>query len=324
MASEYKSYNQHSKITIVIRSSGERSIHACKNLVLQQDFNSEVHFVNEFPFESAIRKSYEIGLDAGNEWLMTLDADVLLREGAVTEFLSHAQNLPGNYFQIEGLVFDKLTGTYRKAGHRMYRTSFLKIALKQIPRTRTKIRPEFTTLMNMEALGYPSREINSVFGIHDYEQYYRDIYRKAYIHANKHQNWLPELIKRWKTMSTFDDDFRIALRGLYDGLMYLSKPYIDSRAYNELAYKAMYELSIEEKLPLNNTSVNFDYVYTILKNNEKNIQKHPTSSLNNKIGNLYKRYHKVGALKFILITFGYILCDIGNAIKRSFEKGSNL
>ncbi len=151
------------KSTIVIRSAGERSFQICKKLLLDQVPASYVHVVKEVPFESALRKTYEIGIDSGDEWLMTLDADVFLRQGAVCKLLSQAKGLPGHYFQIEGLVHDKLTGMYREAGHRMYRTKYLKTALQHIPANNTEIRPEYATPSKNGIIGFSFDENQHCF-----------------------------------------------------------------------------------------------------------------------------------------------------------------
>jgi hypothetical protein len=202
------------KLIVVIRTVGERTFEACKALVVKQVPEELVYVVSEQPFELTLRRCYQIGIDSEAEWMMTLDADVLLREGAIEAFLSEAERLPPHYLQLEGLMFDKLSGIYRNVGHRMYRTQYLKTALQYIPANRTEIRPEDATLKKMGAIGFPSLIIPTVFGVHDYEQYYGDIYRKAFVHANKHSDKLTLFIERWKAHSPHDRDYLIAIRGL--------------------------------------------------------------------------------------------------------------
>src|SRR5262249_84141 len=161
----------------------------------------------------------EVAIQRGARWTMTLDADVLLREGAVEHLVAEAEAMPDNFLQIEGRIHDKLTGLYRHAGHRIYRTNYLERALQEIPPVGTEMRPEYATVQRMEELGFPSQQIGLIVGIHDYEQYFRDIYRKAFVHANKHACLLEELVTRWKRLALQDSDFRIALRALYDGLL---------------------------------------------------------------------------------------------------------
>jgi hypothetical protein len=304
------------KLTVALRSAGERSFHACKALLLAQVPESCVQVVTEVPFESALMKTYEIGIECGDEWLMSLDADVFLREGAVATLFSAAKNLPRRYFQIEGLVQDKLTGIYRKAGHRMYRTKYLKTALRLMPAPNTEIRPEYVTLQRMEATGFPSLEIKSVMGVHDYEQFFRDIYRKAFVHANKHQIWLPQLISRWKKLAVEDDDFLIALRGLYDGLVSLANVKIDTRDYGAAARRAIGDLGLQEKPPLSVQAIDFKQIEAILADSDDIINNQTSRSLEARLERFRSRYYRLGALRMVPYLFGSILCDIGTKIKQ--------
>ena len=310
--------NYSTDLIVVIRTAGERTLDACKALLWDQVQERCVHVISELPFEAALRRTYEIGIESGVKWLMTLDADVFLKKDSVSRLLSQAESLPRNYFQIEGLVYDKLTGMFRKAGHRMYRTSYLKIALKNLTPLNTEIRPEYATLQRMEAKGYPSKESSTVFGIHDYEQYYRDIYRKAFVHANKHQVWLPQLISRWKKLTTFDDDYQIALRGLYDGLLCSKKVRIDARDYIEDAEKAMKELGLTEKPFFSAKDIGFDRIEEIIAG----VGDPPVQSNNSfeaKFQRLKYRYTHFGKVWIAPYLFGSMLYDIGFKIKQLVE-----
>lgn len=240
-------FKPSSNLVVVIRSVDERTTSACKELVFRQVSQQQVHLVREFPFEAALRRCYEIGIESGATWMMTLDADVLLREGAIQDFLTQAEALPEEYFQLEGLLHDKLAGQYRKVGHRMYRTQYLQKALDSIPAPREAIRPERTTLRRMEQLGYPSKEIKVVFGIHDYEQFYADIYRKAFVHAKKHPDRFRDFIERWSRQMAGDPDFKVALKGLCDGLTFNHSVAIDKREFKHKSEAALEDLGLIEK-----------------------------------------------------------------------------
>jgi len=306
--------------------AGERSFQVCKHLLLKQIPENCVHVVSEMPFESALRKTYKIGIESGEKWLMTLDADVLLRKDAVSNLFSRAEALPEHFFQIEGLVHDKLTGMYRKAGHRIYRTKYLDTALRHIPVNNSEIRPEYVTLQRMEAIGFRSMEINTVFGVHDYEQFYRDVYRKAFVHANKHQVWLPKLISRWKELACEDDDFRIALRGLYDGLLSLAKVKIDVREYGEAADNALRDMGLQEKSEFPAYSIDFKRIEAILEDAGERLydQKEKPRSMEAKLQRLRGRYYRLGALRLAPYFLGSLLCDIGSWIKQMAENDKHV
>lgn len=235
------------QLVVVIRSAGERTESVCRELVLREVIESQVHVVRLVPFEAALTQSYKIGIESGSKWLMTLDADVLLRENAISDFMAEAEAMPDDFFHTEGLVYDYLTGMYRKAGHRMYRTSMLNEAIMRIPLPGETIRPEFKTIQRMVESGFPVQETGSVYGIHDFEQFYTDVYRKCVVHATKHSNWLPDLIKRWKAMQNSEADFRVSLQAVTDGLLHFDSVSIDKRIYLERAKKVIEMLGLSEK-----------------------------------------------------------------------------
>ena len=313
--------HQPQKIIVVIRSAGERTVEACKASVLKQVRKECLYVVQECPFEAALQKTYEIGLESNADWLMTLDADVFLREDAVSKLLLEAEKLPAHYFHIEGLVHDKLTGMYRKAGHRLYRTKYLQTARQLIPRDGSEIRPEYAILQRMETKGFPSLEINAVFGIHDYEQFLRDIYRKAFVHAHKHPNWLPQLFTRFKHLANKQDDFRIALRGLYDGLLSFDEVKIDTRDFVGAADNALEELGLQEKEPMSIEEYDSRWVEEILAETGELPCSQDSNSLNAKLVRLKSRYDRLGTLRIVPYFFGAMLCDVGATIKRLVEKG---
>jgi len=173
-------------IHLVIRTTGERTASVAKKLAIVSGLvENEVTVVNEIFFEVALRACYEEAIRVGRKWIMTLDADVLLTDTAVRRLLGLAEQMPSHFFQIEGKVFDKITGIYRQAGHRIYRTELLPLALEHIPAAGAQIRPELHTITQMVELGYPSRVVPSLVGVHDFEQYYADLYRKSLVHACK-------------------------------------------------------------------------------------------------------------------------------------------
>jgi hypothetical protein len=276
--------------------------------------------VDEAPFEMALRRCYEIGIESDARWMMTLDADVLLQENAVSELLAEAESLPGHYFDIEGLLFDKLTGGYRYVGHRMYRAKYLEAALPQIPQPREVIRPEYTTLLRMAALGYPFTGVPRVFGIHDYEQSFADVYRKAFVHANKHPKRVPDFIQRWKQAAVADDDFRVAIRGLYDGLMFTGTTAIDKRDFTEKAAVALQDLALTEK-PRLAPGAGFDLVQSVLAAagpvpEDKSAIPPGTKKLSRWQG-LKLKYTDLGAARFLVYSVGALFSRVGERLKQN-------
>lgn len=238
-------------VHLVIRSAGERTATVAARLAgLCGMAADDIVVVREVPFEQALRASYQEGIRAGRTWTMTLDADVLLNANAIAALIHCADQLPSQFLQLEGCVFDKITGSYRQAGHRIYRTELLPLALTQIPPPSTRVRPERFTLGKMIALGYPSRCVPEVVGLHDFEQHYADLYRKSLVHAKKHPYLLDDLLLRCARQMHEDTDFLIILKGLWDGLRMPGMASIDVRRYEDQARRAMQSMGLTEKAPI--------------------------------------------------------------------------
>ena len=303
-------------ITVVIRSVDERTCKICRALVLKQIPERCIYVVNETPFEAALRSCYQIGIKSQTEWMITIDADVLLRDGAIDGILSEAKAMPSNYFQIEGMIFDKFTYRSRWAGYRCYRIKCLDIAYKLIPQDYKEIRPESAIRNRMADIGYPFLRSYRIYGIHDYEQYYIDIYRKAFIYACKHQQWLLDMILLWKKHDNSDNDYHIAMRGLCDGLLSKKDVKIDATYYREKALKTIEEIGLSEKNELPENSIQFKDVEDIIQqavNSPDSIIHKPIPS---KFMKLKKSYKEFGILRIIPHVIGSIMCDIGNKLKK--------
>ena len=251
------------RLTIVIRTADERTAAVCTELVSSQARRANIQVLNERPFEAALRKTYETGIRLAAPWTMTVDGDVLLRNGAIEDFVASAEELPSNFVQIEGRVHDKLVGSYRQAGHRIYRTALLSKALQLVPNPGEQIRPEFSVLHKMALLGHPSRRIGAVLGIHDYEQFYRDLYRKAFVHANKHPELIHHFVTRAKASMQYDLDFKVFLRGLRRGLEHSGPVHIDVAAFGDRAAE-LTSLGLQERPRLQPDAFGFDDVDRLL------------------------------------------------------------
>jgi len=171
------------------------------------------------PFEQALRETCAVALDQGSHWTIVVDADLLVSPKRIRRFVDFAQRAPESVFQIQGFILDKLTGTVRVGGPRLYRTRLLSEALKHIPADGDCDRPESRGLIKgMERAGYRCAVAPLIIASHDYEQYYRDIYRKCYVHSRKHMKWLGQFAAYWRDHRDQDADFRIAMHGMWHGL----------------------------------------------------------------------------------------------------------
>lgn len=238
-------------VHLIIRAAGERTADISRRLAIVSGIaENDITTVSEVPFEVALGACYEAAVRAGKKWTMTLDADVLMMKSATSRLLGFAEEMPSHFFQMQGRIFDNITGVYRQAGPRIYRTELLPLALKYIPGIGAQIRPESYTITQMVGLGYPSRLVPMLSGLHDFEQYYADLYRKSFVHARKHSELLPDLIVRCARLMHGDADFLVILKGLWDSLITQGAVTIDAGRYGEQAARALESLGIAEKSPI--------------------------------------------------------------------------
>ncbi len=249
--------------TVIIRSVGERTEDLCRKIILNQGVpESNIFIVREVPFSAAMKKSFEVGIDHGLTWTLCVDADILLREDTIYKMIKAANKQRDNVCEIQGFVLDKFFGGVRQAGQHLYRTSLLPKVIKAIPAEGDNIRPETHALNMMKKMGFPWRTIALLTGLHDFEQYNRDILRKSIVHSHKHLNWMEVFVPYWKEMAKTDCDYDVALSGLAAGIMNYEKVFInvEQPIYHELFLKA----NIKEKPKLCAGSYNINEVERII------------------------------------------------------------
>jgi len=213
----------------VIRSVGERTEAACRNLLAQQVPECNLITVSNAPFSATLADSYRAGIERELPWTLCIDADVLVRPYVVSELLNVACDLPAEVCEVQGMVLDKFFGVRRPAGSHLYRTSLLPKALDLIPPEGEDVRPEYYTLNRMAEQGHPWVETPLVLGLHDFEQYYRDIFRKCYVHARKFGEQMHLLVEYWRRVAVRDPDYRVALFGLAAGIVDTGDIQVDVR-----------------------------------------------------------------------------------------------
>lgn len=256
--------SESSDFIVVIRSAGERTKEACRYLVTLELPDSCVHIIELKPFEAALRECYRIGIEKGKKWMITIDADVLPRKGFVSKISKLAENVGDNVIMFNAIIHDKLFMQYRTAGFKVYRTAYLNEALACVAPDGTEVRPEAATLRKMEARGYRKKNFNYVVGLHDHEQFYKDIYRKAYFHATKHTGKLSAIITEWKMASLNDYDYRVALKGAIDGLLSREEGKPDIRFFEKQAVDITNEFGLTEKGTLELNEIG-DHIESIIE-----------------------------------------------------------
>lgn len=203
-------------ILIVIRAAGESTLNKCKELIENSDDGNHVEVITEVPFSKAVKKTFELGLDYNRDWTLAVDADVLVSEHGIRKLVALANSLPEYFFRIEGKLLDRFCGYPRNVGMHLYRTPLFNEATQFLKKTENTLRPESRVVKEMVKIGYHSYQGNDVYGVHDYYQHYRDIFRKTFVFAQKHKHLVEYFKRYWKEIG--DDEFMVALKGLEAGL----------------------------------------------------------------------------------------------------------
>jgi hypothetical protein len=242
-------------VTVILRHVGERTKDLSYRLLTEQVPATNIVVISESPFSRAVQKSFELGIEVGRPWTLCIDADVLLRRNSVSMLFNWALGADSNIFQLQVSVFDKIFGGPRQAGVRLYRSSLLPKAVGCIPADGVSLRPETFVRDQMASLGYLTMCKNATVGLHDFEQYYRDIYRKAFIHAHKHHSSLSYLESLWQRLAHQDPDYQVALWGLRDGQRFDGAVSVDARRFPNDLSPLLHTKGWQEKKELEPTSI---------------------------------------------------------------------
>lgn len=251
-------------VTLVIRTVGELSEDACRAAILAQGVEAaQLITVREAPFTRAMQTGFEAGIGAGRPWTFCIDADVILRPGAIVAMLSHAERQSPEVFEVQGRALDKLAISVREVGNHFFRTALLPKMIDAIPEEGTALQPEHAAMQRMSAEGHPWVCVPHVVGLHDFGQYNRDIFRKCFIHAHKHLRWLPDLVPKLRSRATTDPDFAVALEGLAEGIRSSDDVRIDVQ-HRPIAQR-FEDLGLVEKDPASSRSIEPGDVEDILR-----------------------------------------------------------
>ena len=163
------------KITVVIRSIGERTTGLCCDIIRRSGVNPVI--VSGLPRAEAVRESYQVGYDERGDFTIVTDADMIPEPDFVDTMTSCFDGSDA----LCGLGRFKcfIYGRMRIGGARIYRTCDLKKIIEAI---KDCDRPERGVLTN---LGGKYVKAQKSIGRHAYEQYYRDIYRVCFAHGYK-------------------------------------------------------------------------------------------------------------------------------------------
>lgn len=231
------------KFTVCIRSSGEFTTDRLhKDIVRQIGSNEKVYLIKNLMFHQAVDKSFELALKNESLWLITLDADLIIKPNFLSTYIKVANSMKSKEIEAHAMTFDRLFMEYRSAGNRLYRVSSLPFLREILKKTKNnKFRPEGSMLKEAEKSGYKLKPIQDVVALHDFFQFSHDLFRKGYTCSFKHIDYSNHLLSNWKKMSVDSVDFSILLRGFAFGLA-------DSHQFQHDAQSKFFLRSCKEQL----------------------------------------------------------------------------
>lgn len=242
------------ELEFVIRTVGERTEEVCIELVNRQKGEQEsLHVLRKNTHAKAVESTIAIGLESQAKWLVAIDADMLLTPGSISTIRKEIRLCPDSIAVLHPAVVDKLyrmrrwgLTVYRKAVMSELNDKFQNIKKKQ------NIKIESAAIKalgeNKQRQVYFSREVSA---IHDFYQYYKDLYRKAYLNVSRNQGFNKDVKKCWMRLAKSDPDYLVMYKAMEDAIVEdrdLSNSISDFKS-SELD-KIVSGLGLKEKLPL--------------------------------------------------------------------------
>lgn len=274
------------KFTICIRSSGEFTANRLlKDITFQMGSDRKVYLIKDLMLYEAIEKSFEFALKDESEWLITLDADLVIFPNFLTILKKVANSMKPKEIEAHAMTIDRLFLGYRSAGNRLYRVSSIPVLQKLLKKTKNNIRPEGTMLRLAEEQGYKLKPIKDVVALHDFFQFSKDLIRKGYLCSFKHIEYSSKILSTWRKMENNCFDYSILLKGFALGLINGSEPQLDAHSeifnvYYKNLSKEFSDYDQELVVPENlETYINQIKSYDLFNNAEPGLIKKSTNLL---------------------------------------------
>lgn len=255
-------------ILVVIRSVGERTEKLCEFSVLQNGISKEniVYVKNISPFSKALKEGYKLAIEYGKKYTFFIDADMVVLPNTLSVMIEAMERLPNKIFFMNPLAYDYLSGLIIRNGPRLYRTSYLQVAIRLIQDESVSLRPETFVVKRMRRLGYRSIDFDYPSALHEFEQYRKDIFRRVITRYFKSSSTTREYLKsRFEKLRKTNLDFEVAHLAIeYARKNKVKKPKLSYNQYQEI----FRELNIEEKKEITNLELTYRELIELIKNNK--------------------------------------------------------
>lgn len=224
-------------VTVVIRCAGEKTESLCHELIKKQVPENQVFPIWERPFFKAVDTTFDLGIREGKTWTLAVDADVLIRSGAIAGMLQRAAKMPQDIYVYQDLLLDKLFLKSRRVGLHLYKTAVLAEAKSFLNHDPLILRPESATYKKMDEIGLKHYKGDHIVGLHDYHQYNHDYIRKGFMQQVKNNSiYLNDyLLKKWtEHVLNGEIDYANILRGWLSGMNHNQEVNLDIAFFEKL------------------------------------------------------------------------------------------
>ena len=236
-------------ITVVIRSAGERTLDLCHSIVSEQVYEKNIFILELKPFSKAVFRTFEIGIEHNNKWTLAIDADVLISKTAIQRMIDDVTevNFQNKIFVYQGNILCNVFQKPRPGGCHMYQTMYLKRALSFCKQTEKNLKPESSIYKKMNELGLYTYVNDKIYGIHDYFQWNKDMYKSGFFQAIKHPKESYTLLKEWKNKLNKDIDFEALIEGWKYGVSFTKKIEVNSSFFEDILVDEYKKTKLIEK-----------------------------------------------------------------------------
>lgn len=177
-------------MAVAIRATDERTLPLLKEQLSRQIANGDcLKVFNEAEsFVHKMERVFAWCIGQGKSISLIVDADILLRPGAVPIIRRQFRQTPAHYSGFGVQVFDRFFQRPKFRGLHVYRTAHLAHYREGLPAVQSSLRPETDLKKIVAQKGFPHSNEQVKFyvaGLHDYYQWYRDIYFKMMVRSHR-------------------------------------------------------------------------------------------------------------------------------------------
>jgi len=188
-------------------------------LLAAQISDERVDTVSGKPHAVAVEETMIIGMRTDADWVVALDADMLLFPNAVASMRHELSELAGARPVVLFGIYDKLY-SMKRWGLTVYSASILPElhATFQSVKQRQNLKIENAAISEMRKKGQAVVFSKTVVALHDFFQYYGDLYRKVYLNTIRNPGYTQRARQYWRKMSAIDPDYRVMAMAMQDAL----------------------------------------------------------------------------------------------------------